>query len=582
MHLTEFTNNYIECGIYKYYMVENVINYQYYNFNSYIINNNTFNNISKDYYLILDTTFSNALFHWIAECVIFFPLFNKLKNKYPTLKIVCQIKQGYHDIIGKYFGINKDDIIYQINNQNNICFFPKPITALNNNSICDEYKLYAENMISLFNNFYYEKNIDILILPRQYKQNSTQGSGLRISNCSNIINNIPNIKVLNTDQITDINEQIELIKKSKIIIVSDGSPYLFNGLFAINSKIIVLGNEVYNQCNNFKKMNYYNNLIKTNNEVIFIPYMHGDFNNNNFLFDDIKDYINLQINSTKNRYSIVIPTRGSGDAYNIFINYSMKLYEKYLIREDIFEFILVCPEINKSQVINDIQKFNFNFKVYSDEEIIDKKYHHNNNWCKQMLVKLAICNYIKTEYYFIIDDDMILTKSLGFYNFFDNSGKIYYSYEGYSNNSPLFQNNTVWLEKSCQAIGGDLEYLKKQKNIMGVTPQLFKTKIVDELISHLGENWEIYLFRDIATEFQLYWQFLIKTNRTDLYTPDNRFYLVDDSIHLIDRCSDQGIIEKVKKGYQTKINYFVVLQSHLKYPYSILSHAIEKAIENDN
>ena len=37
-----------------------------------------------------------------------------------------------------------------------------------------------------------------------------------------------------------------------------------------------------NLCNNFKKMFYYNNLIKYNNEVIFIPYMHGNFNNNNF------------------------------------------------------------------------------------------------------------------------------------------------------------------------------------------------------------------------------------------------------------------------------------------------------------
>lgn len=73
---------------------------------------------------------------------------------------------------------------------------------------------------------------------------------------------------------------------------------------------------------------------------------------------------------------------------------------------------------------------------------------------------------------------MILTKKLGFNDFFDSNNKIYYSYEGYSDNSPLFQNNTVWINKSCDALKGDINFMKQQNNIMGVTPQLFKTKIV--------------------------------------------------------------------------------------------------------
>ena len=113
---------------------------------------------------------------------------------------------------------------------------------------------------------------------------------------------------------------------------------------------------------------------------------------------------------------------------------------------------------------------------------------------------------------------------------------------------------------------------------MGVTPQLFITKIVSELVNYLGTNLELFIFRDVATEFQLYWQFLIKTGRTNLYTPDNRFFSVDESIHLISRCSHDNIIERIKNGYVTKKNFFVVIQSHLKYPYAILSNAIDIAL----
>ena len=515
---------------YSYCTVENVCSYRHENFSSYTYNvkSNPINCAAeKNYYLILDTAFSDALFHWIAECVIFFPLFIELKQEFPSLQIICKRKQDYHEIIGKYFGIDSFDIIYEIQNQdNNICFFPEAITALNNTTITEKYKQYSTIMVKYFNKVNItEKDIDVLLLPRQ-TQNNKQGSGERVYDCADIINKIQNITIFNTDEVKDLMEQIQIVKRSKTIIVTDGSPYLFNGLFSENANIIVLGDMVCTQINHFEKMKYYDNIIKSNNNVIYIPYLHGNFSNNKFLFDDIcassksPFYIEKQIVQPK-KYSIVIPTRGSGDAYKLFVHYAIPLYKKNLIENDIFEFIIVCPEINKHIVIHDISNsnLNLNFKIYSDEEIIKPKYCNSINWCKQMIVKLAICEYIQTEHYFIIDDDMFLLKKLGFDDFFETNGKIYYSYEAYSNNSILFQNNTIWLEKSCSAVRGNLEELKKEKNIMGVTPQLFINKIVKELINYLGDDWEQFIVRDIATEFQLYWQFLMKTNRTCLYTP---------------------------------------------------------------
>lgn len=287
--------------IYKYYAVKNVTNYNYHEFSSYIINT-TENTDTPDtdrntqYYLILDTTFSDALFHWIAECIVFFPLFTILKNIYPNLKIIFKTPKNYHTIIGKFFHIMEEDISYSIGTYNNICFFPNPITALNmDNSISDEYIMYANKMIEYFNTEKtIEKTIETLILPRQINSNSNsnQQSGQRNSNCIDIINNIENIEILDTDKITDFKEQIKKIKKAKTIIVTDGSPYLLNGLFAYNSKIIVLGDMVKGHCNHQIKSKFYNELIKSkNNNVIFIPYLHGDFYNNIFKYSDIETFL---------------------------------------------------------------------------------------------------------------------------------------------------------------------------------------------------------------------------------------------------------------------------------------------------
>ena len=113
-----------------------------------------------------------------------------------------------------------------------------------------------------------------------------------ISNCIDIINNIENIEILHTDAITDFKEQIEKIKKAKTIIVTDGSPYLLNGLFAYNSNIIVLGDMVKAQCTFQIKSKFYNELIKSkNNNVIFIEYLHGYYWNNIFYYSDIETFL---------------------------------------------------------------------------------------------------------------------------------------------------------------------------------------------------------------------------------------------------------------------------------------------------
>jgi hypothetical protein len=208
--------------------------------------------------------------------------------------------------------------------------------------IRDDYKLYAsifiEKLTVSMNST--EKTNQFIILPRQSQQNSTAPSGSRVNDCHDIIKNIQNAVILNTDNVTSLYQQIQLVASSKNIIVSDGSAFLFNGLLSSNSTIIVLGDIVISQANDHPKMMFFMDFIKKNNHVVFITYIHGNFNNCSFLYKDLP--FNELFEQTTHtidsypftqeleKYSIILPTRGAGYSYQLFIQYGIKFYEKFL------------------------------------------------------------------------------------------------------------------------------------------------------------------------------------------------------------------------------------------------------------
>jgi hypothetical protein len=293
------SKNYIEDECYKYFIINNVETYSYINIDTYSIkikDNNNYN-LEKKYYLILDFRYSNSLYHFVAECTVYFPLFHKLKKQFPLLKIILKEKRNYHKSFADFYNINSDDLVYELdNNYCNNLIFTLPTSPLNSPIVTDCFKIYTNNLLTYFNQYEYEKEIDILVLPRQKNDNNYHH---RKSNIIDIINNISNSnnKILNTDEITDLREQIKYVKQSKIIIMPEGSVFFVNGLFSKNSKIIILGNYMESLFTNdsiFPKNFYYYNMIKNinNNDIIIIPYKNGDnFDNSTFLYSNIVNYL---------------------------------------------------------------------------------------------------------------------------------------------------------------------------------------------------------------------------------------------------------------------------------------------------
>lgn len=292
------------------YGIKNVKTYNFIDFDGWKIDTAPDSSSNTEaVYLIIDTKYNMAFAHWVFESAIYLELYHTLQKRHPHIKIVMDVDLSYKHLFYKYFNIDKDAILHHVydyrnadvnivihtlDNSNNICYFPKPITSFNDRTITDEYKSHIMAFWSTFHKAPVEKTIDILLLPRQAKENYKGND--RITDTSNIEKRLAtitnNYRVLHTDNNTELLLQIELVQKAKVIIVTDGSPYSVNGFFAKDSKIILLGDITQQQIPLYPKVEFIHKLICSHNTVINIPYSAGGrYKHSVFTLEHILPYL---------------------------------------------------------------------------------------------------------------------------------------------------------------------------------------------------------------------------------------------------------------------------------------------------
>lgn len=294
--------NYVidDCSIHKY---ENVCSYSYTHCKAELsINLSTDNELNNDdvhIYFVFDCPAYDALMHWVVECFIFVPIFIKLKETYPNIKILTSNTKRYIVNIFKFFNIT-NEIVHTIDNKTaNICFF-SPIISMNDLSyLTDVYskyiKLYIENIsLKIPNGSYYNSNSPtnkVLFLPRNSKDNYKPNDRI-IHGTEDIEQNIIDNGgvVLNTYQINNLFIQWGIVMNSDVIIVDFGSSFLFNCLFLKNKKIIVLNNHgFFYHHNNVPGQKILHDIIFQNNIVHIIGPIDGT---TTITYKDIVEYIN--------------------------------------------------------------------------------------------------------------------------------------------------------------------------------------------------------------------------------------------------------------------------------------------------
>ncbi len=216
----------------------------------------------KNYYFVMDTKFHDAVSHWVVESAVFLPFFKELRKEFPSLKLILKSEKIYKYLFARFFDIEKDDIVYETEkNVNNMAFFCPPVLAQNNpNSAEGRMKL----VDSIIRNFYstfdlfeidIQNEIDYVILPRQNKENYKPND--RNVSYGNLIDyfsksgSVFSSIIVNTDDITDLKDQLRYVKQGKTIILTEGAATIVNCLFCKDKTILVNGQHMKNLADRF-------------------------------------------------------------------------------------------------------------------------------------------------------------------------------------------------------------------------------------------------------------------------------------------------------------------------------------------
>jgi hypothetical protein len=221
---------------------------------------------SMQQYYILDTVNQNAFSHWVYESAVFIPEYIELLKKYPRCKIAILEERAYKRLFFKYYSVPLDNIcLFKDISDNNTCFFHQYI-SLNDPNIPKRFQMNILHYKELFSSIPHTKNIPFLYLPRGTKENLT-GSNNRKYNVQPMLKEIivsMGGVVYETDNTTDLCEQIAMVRSSKCIILDYGSSLWVNGLFASDSKIICL-NLGWAQHRQFPSLEFiYNKILEKN------------------------------------------------------------------------------------------------------------------------------------------------------------------------------------------------------------------------------------------------------------------------------------------------------------------------------
>ena len=152
-------------------------------------------------------------------------------------------KRKFKEIFLEYLGVDINDTVYSLELPN-LCAV-HDIACLAHDEVTQEYKIVLDNFLNYFPKKY-EKETEILFMPRQLKENFIGNNRVYYTKDHEelILRINENNKILHTDNIEKLEDQIKMVQSSKKIIVTDGSPAAVNILFAKNSDVIILNDNL--------------------------------------------------------------------------------------------------------------------------------------------------------------------------------------------------------------------------------------------------------------------------------------------------------------------------------------------------
>ena len=242
-----------------------------------------------------------------------------------------------------------------------------------------------------------------------------------------------------------------------------------------------------------------------------------------------------------------------------FFRIGWPTFEKLIEWKDVHTFFVIVSQNDKDYFQTIFEKhvpfvLQSKFKIIIETDLM-KYPTQKQKYSTQMMSKLLIANYVKTKHYLVVDDDIVVLRKFGMKDIFVNK-QIRYTHDTTYNEN--------WWVSSAHVLEMQLNDLDKSK-IMSVTPEILIRREVKNLMRYLQRlhgDWE-YKLMNVKyrwTEYTLYWLYLSKQNKLDLYKK-SRIPLSDNRTNIWFKPAN--IDESIEKMFKNKKQYFGVIQSNV-------------------
>lgn len=212
--------------------------------------------------IAIDSPYHDAFCHWVFESAIFLPRI-RVEGK----KVALSEKKQYKLLFCKHFGFTEDDIDYTTIPRNyKITLIDNPVPPEYSGLLRSFFTHFSSNVVP---------DVDFVLLPRQTKENYKPNDRpcpltpfldlFKISRRT--------YRIVNTDTITRLQEQIDLVNSGRTIIVTDGSAALVNGMFCSGKRIYIVRTgegAIENQARIYPMMKLLLDHVCSRNTVSFI------------------------------------------------------------------------------------------------------------------------------------------------------------------------------------------------------------------------------------------------------------------------------------------------------------------------
>lgn len=188
-----------------------------------------------------------------------------------------------------------------------------------------------------------------------------------------------------------------------------------------------------------------------------------------------------------------------------------------ILNRDVKIHLIVNDE---REVFDKFQSWIVGADVYHHSQISDWK--HELGWWSQQWFKLSVAKIVSTEWYMIIDSDIIQTQSVYKNDCFKDQ-KAYCrlnSTDVYDTTLPHHAHFRRFLDNACRKWEVPLESV--DKTLREVPPALFHTRTVNEMLTKCDQT---IFYRKQTCEFFLYWIYVLSCNLQDaLYINNPKWF----------------------------------------------------------